>query len=157
MSTSRSIFYFNAAISLSSGTANQGPWNISSLGKILRARSVGSFAAGADTILPTYVAGSDVIFGAQYGPAGYTPIDIVTGADSGQVLYVAQLNLGNLFPVWAPSSADAQGMFWIPLDNEWDGQLDVAASSDFYLSWGVPVGSDTATYNVAGTMEIMHT
>lgn len=157
MSTSRNIYYFNANISFSGGSQNQGPWNISSLGKILRATARGSLAAGADNIPPTYVAGNAVIFGAQYGPAGYTPLDIVTGADSGQFLWVGQLDLGDLFPVWAPSSDTAQGMYWLSLLQQWNGQLDVAASSDFYLSWGIPFSPGSSVYNVAGTMEIMHT
>lgn len=157
MTTSRSIFYFNETTSSLPTQVNQGPWNLSSLGKLLRVTTRGSIGQEAGSISPTYQPINGLNWGLQLGAHGYTPMNVVTGADSLDWLWTGEIDLGNLLPVWAPSSDDAQGFDVVSLTQTWAGQWDISASTDFYLSFGDPFSITGGVYNFAGTVEILHT
>lgn len=157
MTTARSLFYFNDTTTTPTTQLNQGPFTIADIGKVLVARVSGTYSLEVSEGTSETQLTNPITWGLQYGAEGFTPASVITGVDNFSFIWAMQLDTGTALASYAPYSDTAGFLQTVSLTHEWLGQLDIGENVDFYLSWGDPFSIAEGSYNVAGTLEILHT
>lgn len=134
-------------------TGQFGPLNVTVSNNLLRVRAVGSYISPAVTLTYPFTATNDTTWGVQYGPAGYTPKVLPANIDDPAWLVVNQRRDAPTNTAYAPSTATAVYQYSAGLDLEWNGQLGLYSSIDFYLTYGGSHGGGQ-TAVVAGTLQV---
>lgn len=151
MGVNRSVFYFDDSGSPSAG-GNVGPLNVSSMSKLYLFRVRGSILGGWGSV-PAGAANNNLTFmGIQWVSHGDSPVDLVSGANSANYLWVGQVQTDST-STWAPTTGDGEFASWVPIDIEWRGQFPLGSDIDFYFSTAQTIGSG-GTWAVSGNMEV---
>lgn len=150
----RSVFFFRTTGTYAA-SYDQGPWRVSGLAKLLRLKLTGSIFSGltAETV-SSFVLDDPICWGVQFGPHGYTPIDLVSGGDSDQWLRIGALEIGDYAQYLDSGITTMDYGISIKLDFEYRSQLPVNIDTDFYLSIKNPWGSGS-TSAVGGMLEVI--
>lgn len=121
MATSRIFNWFDNAGSPSNLQNFQ--FNLGAVNKLYRVRVTGSVIYPTSTVTTSSEIVDPIIWGIQWGDAGFTPQTLPTDADSGLFLTVAAHTPGEVVGLWSPSTDTAGSIVGGPLEFGWDGQL----------------------------------
>lgn len=130
-----------------------GPLTITVGNAVIRARAVGTFIGPPAAVALPLTLSNDTIWGIQMGATGYTPKVLPADVDDPDFLIVQQRDDYTATTSWAPSSATAAYVFSSGLRLEWDGQLFVGATQDFYFTYGPSHGTGINA-TISGTLQV---
>jgi hypothetical protein len=151
---SRNVFFFRTTGSYAA-SYNQGPWRVSTLGKLLRLHLTGSIYSGLTGItVSTFVLDNPICWGVQFGPHGYTPVDLVLGGNAANWLRTGALEIGNFATYLDAAVTTMNYGASYDIDFEMRSQIPINIDTDFYLSIKNPWGSGS-TSAVGGMLEVM--
>jgi hypothetical protein len=154
--SNRSMFFFRTTGTYS-GNFNQGPLTVNPVGKLLKVQAAGSLFAGLSSIANTAEADNPFAWGVQYGPHGFTPLDLVTGGNSSTWLRNSQIEYENVTQLFDSTISTVDYANWQSIRFTWWGQLPINADTDFYLTFKVPLAGSGPAAAVSGTLEVLYT
>jgi hypothetical protein len=158
MPSHRNIGYFNSTFTVAT-SVNVGPfgstdgWDVNMLTTIRSRGSLNVLLAGITT---GSTFGGSWAWGAQYGAVGYTPADVVGGADDSGWFWNEGITDNPSGRIWSPDTDTAAEIRSYSLNREWHGQQLIGYNAQFYLSFALP-WDDAYTYQVTGTFEALST
>jgi hypothetical protein len=121
---------------------NFGPYGITAtVAKLLEVSASIFFGTAGENAVPSGQLQNPIIWGVQWGPAGFTPL--VLPADIGAAGYLwSQLPKSTTWgnAVWAPTTGDGVIQAFGADNGTWRGQKFIGNPIDFYVSYGAIVG-----------------
>lgn len=117
---------------------NYGPYNVGSCSKIVHAILTMTFSFPGASLAPTATLTNTIMWGLQWGAAGYTPQNLPGDAYHYNFLF-AEYSADNLGASvgWAPNTDGGAVLTAYTARREWRGQVPTNESSlDLYVSTG---------------------
>jgi len=111
-----------------------GPFTLP-IGKVFKVRCAGQLTTSWEDTAPGATVSTTLVWGVQWGVTGFTPSSPVSGASLPTWFWVHQGVVGSGISAWAPNTGNGEVELVTDLNEEWNGQLAINATADFY--WAV--------------------
>lgn len=155
MAIQRIFNWFDNVGAASSGE-QFGPYNLGTVGKLHRIRVRGSVVFPNAALTDTSQLANPIVWGVQYGAAGYTPLALPADADNSSFLTVENHVSDEINVTWSPSTDTSANIVGGPLRLDWAGQLYVGEDADIYVTVGHTFTA-VLTWTTMGTVEALFT
>lgn len=152
MATQKQVVYPNTSSFSGTAQLNEGPFNIPTVNKLLRAEVRGKVNFQGVVIASTGVEANFQVWGLQWVPQGNAALDVVTSGDDNHWLIREQLGSQESRVEWTPSTNSAVYLAGYAMHEDWAGQLPIGASIDLYLSLRAPTGVSISNMNLFATL-----
>lgn len=128
--------------------ANLGPYGITvTVAKLFEVSANVAFGQQGFASDPDGQIQDPFIWGVQWGPAGYTPLNLPGDIGSSSFFWCELPNStswGNV--AWAPATDMGNQLGWVGGSNRWTGQLFIGNPIDFYISYAAIVSGFPEVY-----------
>lgn len=152
MSTKTEVVYPSISSYSGSSQLNLGPYNVPTVGRLLRAEVRGQFNYQGANYDASSVLANLALWAVQWVPAGDSPSDVVTTADGPQFLIREQMGTEDILTSWAPSTDVSALLLSYGLRSFWAGQLHIGESIDLYMSLRAPTSVTLANFNLFASL-----
>ena len=152
MSTKQAVVYPSSSSFVGTAQVNLGPYNIPTVGRLLRVEVRGQVNFQTTTFGSASVLANTILWAVQWVPQGNGASDIITTADGPQFPIREQLGQQDLLGFWAPSTDTAALCAALGLRSFSAGQVHVGESIDMYLSLKTPTGVSFGNANLFASL-----
>lgn len=136
MSINQASFYDSNVTSLDNGH-QYGPFNLGTANKLLHVTADLSIGIPGGSIAPGAMLSFGILWGFQWVPHGNSPFTLPADAFEPNFLWATMAAKDFNSPyVWAPDTADAEGLGFNSIRGEWRGQLPINQDIDVYVTTG---------------------